>query len=79
MLVPGRGAALFDAASAETAIKLTQDFLQTLLSSVRDVLAKGADFRGCYEAAAAVMQPRFGSWQVFHPACVAVRCVARLR
>ncbi|WP_020656774.1 MBL fold metallo-hydrolase [Massilia niastensis] len=65
VLVPGRGAAVFDATSAAAAIDLTRAFLQALLDSVQDAMNRGADLRGCYEAALAVMQPRFGNWPVF--------------
>ena len=65
VLVPGRGAALFDAASAAAAIDMTRDFLRTLIDTVGAARAKGADLRACYDAALAVMQARFGDWPVF--------------
>lgn len=65
VLVPGRGAALFDASSAGAAIDLTREFLRTLIDAVRAARAGGADLRGCFDAAQAVMQPRFGDWPVF--------------
>lgn len=65
VLVPGRGAALFDAAAAESAIGLTREFLQTLLDTVRNAQSKGGDLRARYVAAAAIMQPRFGDRPVF--------------
>jgi hypothetical protein len=65
VLVPDRGAALSDRPSATAAIDMTREFLQTLMNTVRDARAKGADLRGCYDAAQAVMQPRFGDWPVF--------------
>ena len=65
VLVPGRGAVLQDAAACAEAIALTKAFLSTLLASVREGIAAGADLRGCFERAEAAMKPRFGDWPVF--------------
>ncbi|SFV07940.1 MBL fold metallo-hydrolase [Pseudoduganella namucuonensis] len=65
VLVPGRGAAVFDATASAAAIDMTRDFLQTLLDTVAAAQAQGGDLRACYEAAQAAMRPRFGDWPVF--------------
>lgn len=64
-MVPGRGAVLRGQASCREAIDLTQQFLQTLLDSVRAGLLQGESLRGCFERAQAAMTPLFGQWPVF--------------
>jgi glyoxylase-like metal-dependent hydrolase (beta-lactamase superfamily II) len=65
VLVPGRGAVLQGASACADAIALTQDFLSTLLASVREGIAAGEGLRGCFQRAEQAMTPRFGAWPVF--------------
>ena len=65
VLVPGRGAVLRGAAACAEAIDLTQDFLATLLASVRAGIDAQQGLRECFERAQAAMKPRFGDWPVF--------------
>jgi len=65
VLLPGRGAALTDAAAARGAIAATRDFLDTLWQHVAHGQAQGWDRRRIYEATLAAMRPRFGDWPVF--------------
>lgn len=65
LMVPGRGAFLPSAEACAQAIDLTRSFLQTLLTSVRDSLARGESLRQCFEYAQTAMTPQFGDWPVF--------------
>ncbi len=65
VLVPGRGAVLEGEAACAEAIALTQDFLSTLLESVRAGLAANGTLKDCFARAEAAMAPRFGHWPVF--------------
>ena len=64
-MVPGRGAHLSSPAACSEAIALTQEFLRTLLESVRASCAAGASLKQSFEAAERAMVPRFGQWPVF--------------
>jgi len=65
VLVPGRGAVLQGEAACAEAVALTQEFLSTLLSSVRAGMAAGDSLHGCFQRAESAMKPRFGDWPVF--------------
>lgn len=65
VLVPGRGAVLRGAAACAEAIDLTQEFLATLLTSVKAGIDAQQGLRECFERAQAAMKPRFGDWPVF--------------
>lgn len=64
-LVPGRGAAAVGAAAVNDAIDHTREFVATLLASVRDSVARECTLRQAFDAAHALMQPRFGAWPIF--------------
>ncbi|RDI22835.1 MBL fold metallo-hydrolase [Pseudacidovorax intermedius] len=64
-LVPGRGAVLQGEAACAEAIRLTQDFLATLLGAVQAGIDAGESLKGCFARAEAAMVPRFGDWPVF--------------
>lgn len=64
-LLPGRGAPLKDAASAQAAIAATRGFLDALWAQVAKAHAEGLTRRQIYEAALATMRPVFGHWPVF--------------
>ncbi|HSV79371.1 MAG TPA: MBL fold metallo-hydrolase [Ramlibacter sp.] len=65
VLLPGRGAALLDAASASEAIAGTRGFLDAVWASVEAARAHGLNRRGIYEATLTAMKPRYGDWPVF--------------
>jgi len=64
-LVPGRGAALKSAGQVAEGIALTEDFLTTLYGSVADSVAKGHSLKEAFDAARAVMDPRFSSFAIY--------------
>ena len=64
-MVPGRGAFLASPEACAEAIDLTQDFLNTLLGSVRTSISEGESLRQCFERAERAMLPKFGHWPVF--------------
>lgn len=65
VMVPGRGAALLSRENVLGAILATKGFLTDLRDSVKSAWAKGGDVKTCFEAAEAVMKPRYGDWPVF--------------
>ncbi|HSV35800.1 MAG TPA: MBL fold metallo-hydrolase [Ramlibacter sp.] len=65
VLLPGRGAALLDAAAAREAIAGTRGFLDAIWSHVRTARERGLSRRGIYEATRAAMLPQYGEWPVF--------------
>ncbi len=64
-LVPGRGAALKSPKQVADGIALTEDFLTTLFGSVADSAAKGRSLKEAYDAARAVMDPKFASFAIY--------------
>lgn len=65
VLLPGRGAALRDAASARAAIGATRGFLDAVWRHVERARAHGLTRRGIYEATLDAMAPAYGDWPVF--------------
>jgi glyoxylase-like metal-dependent hydrolase (beta-lactamase superfamily II) len=65
ILLPGRGAPLFDAAASTEAIAATRGFLETVWSQVEAGRAQGLSRRAIYEATCAAMAPQYGGWPVF--------------
>jgi glyoxylase-like metal-dependent hydrolase (beta-lactamase superfamily II) len=65
VLLPGRGAALLNAAAACEAIAGTRDFLDSIWANVKAARERGLSRRGIYEATLAAMMPRYGDWPVF--------------
>nr|WP_315425868.1 MBL fold metallo-hydrolase [uncultured Albidiferax sp.] len=65
VLLPGRGAPLFDAASAREAIASTRGFLDAIWNNVQEASGRGLARREIYEATLAAMAPLYGDWPVF--------------
>lgn len=63
--VAGRGPVVRGREAVLGAIDSTSAFLSTLRDSVQSALAGGADFKTCFAAAEAAMQPEFGAWPLF--------------
>ncbi len=64
-LVPGRGAALKTPEMVKEGIALTSDFLSTLYGSARDSVAKGLSLKQAFDAARAVMDPKFSTYAIY--------------
>jgi glyoxylase-like metal-dependent hydrolase (beta-lactamase superfamily II) len=64
-LVPGRGAALGNPGKVAEGIAMTRDFLATLYGSVSDSARKGASLKQAFDAAKAVMDPKFSSFAIY--------------
>jgi glyoxylase-like metal-dependent hydrolase (beta-lactamase superfamily II) len=64
-LVPGRGAALNTSDKAREGIAMTRDFLATLYGSVSESVRKGYSLQQAFEAARAVMDPKFSSFAIY--------------
>jgi glyoxylase-like metal-dependent hydrolase (beta-lactamase superfamily II) len=64
-LVPGRGAALASADKVADGIHMTREFLSTLYGSVGDSVAKGRSLKEAFDAARAVMDPKFSSFAIY--------------
>jgi glyoxylase-like metal-dependent hydrolase (beta-lactamase superfamily II) len=64
-LVPGRGAALATPAKVAEGIAMTRDFLSALYGSVSASVAKGFDLKQTFDAARAVMDPKFSSFAIY--------------
>jgi glyoxylase-like metal-dependent hydrolase (beta-lactamase superfamily II) len=64
-LVPGRGAALGNPEKVAEGIAMTRDFLGTLYGSVSDSARKGASLKQAFDAAKAVMDPKFSSFAIY--------------
>jgi glyoxylase-like metal-dependent hydrolase (beta-lactamase superfamily II) len=64
-LVPGRGAALKTPDKVVEGIAMTRDFLSTLYGSVKASVAKGATLKQAFDAARAVMDPKFADFAIY--------------
>jgi glyoxylase-like metal-dependent hydrolase (beta-lactamase superfamily II) len=64
-LVPGRGAALKTPDKVVESIAMTRDFLSTLYGSVKQSVAKGATLKQAFDAARAVMDPKFADFAIY--------------
>ncbi len=64
-LVPGRGAALATPDKVAEGIAMTRDFLSTLYGSVSDSVRKGMSLKQAFDAAKAVMDPKFSSFAIY--------------
>jgi glyoxylase-like metal-dependent hydrolase (beta-lactamase superfamily II) len=64
-LVPGRGDALASADKVADGIHMTREFLATLYGSVSDSVAKGRSLKEAFDAARAVMDPKFSSFAIY--------------
>ena len=65
VLLPGRGAPLFDAAASADAITATRGFLESVWSQVQAGRSRSLSRRAIYEATRAAMEPTYGHWPVF--------------
>lgn len=65
MLVPGRGAALKDAASVERAVHGTRGFLATLWGHVQEGVAEGKPLRQVYDETYSAMEAEYGHWVIY--------------
>jgi glyoxylase-like metal-dependent hydrolase (beta-lactamase superfamily II) len=64
-LVPGRGAALKDAAQVKAGLDGTRAFVTAMFDAVKSGVAAGKDLRAIYHDTYAALQPRFGHWVIF--------------
>lgn len=64
-LVPGRGAALKTPEKVAEAIAMTRDFLATLYRSAQDSVAAGHTLKQAFDAARAVMDPKFADFAIY--------------
>ena len=64
-LVPGRGASLATPEKVAEGIAMTRDFLSTLYGSVKASVAKGHSLKQAFDAARAVMDPKFSSFAIY--------------
>jgi glyoxylase-like metal-dependent hydrolase (beta-lactamase superfamily II) len=64
-LVPGRGAALASSERAEEGIAMTRDFLSTLYGSVEASVKKGRSLKEAFQAARAMMDPKFSNFAIY--------------
>ncbi|MGD9768199.1 MAG: MBL fold metallo-hydrolase [Pseudolabrys sp.] len=64
-LVPGRGAALTNAAQVAEGIASTSEFLTTLYGIVSDQVAKGRSLKETFDATKVAMDPKFSSYAIY--------------
>jgi glyoxylase-like metal-dependent hydrolase (beta-lactamase superfamily II) len=64
-LVPGRGAALKDAAQVKAGLDGTRAFVTAMFDAVKSGVAAGKDLRAIYRDTYAALKPRFGHWVIF--------------
>lgn len=64
-LVPGRGAALTNAAQVAEGIASTSEFLTTLYGIVSEQVAKGRSLKETFDATKAAMDPKFSSYAIY--------------
>ena len=64
-LVPGRGPALTTPASAERAIRYTQDFIRGLYACAKEGVRKKRSLRQVYEMARRRMDPTYGKYPIY--------------
>jgi glyoxylase-like metal-dependent hydrolase (beta-lactamase superfamily II) len=64
-LVPGRGAALKDAAQVQAGLDGTRAFVTAMFDAVKSGVAAGKDLRAIYRDTYSALQPRFGHWVIF--------------
>ena len=64
-LVPGRGAALKDAAQVQAGLDGTRAFVTAMFDAVKAGVAAGKDLRAIYHDTYAALKPRFGHWVIF--------------
>jgi glyoxylase-like metal-dependent hydrolase (beta-lactamase superfamily II) len=64
-LVPGRGAALADAATVREAIAMTRDFVGTLYATAELSVARGRSLRETFAAVREAMDPKFGDFAIY--------------
>lgn len=64
-LVPGRGAALTNAAQVADGIASTSEFLTTLYGIVSAQVAKGRSLKETFDATKAAMDPKFSSYAIY--------------
>jgi glyoxylase-like metal-dependent hydrolase (beta-lactamase superfamily II) len=68
-IVPGRGAALTDAAMCRDGIATTRAFIRELLASVERGVAQGHDLKRVYADTEALLRPKYGQ-QVIYEHCM---------
>jgi glyoxylase-like metal-dependent hydrolase (beta-lactamase superfamily II) len=64
-VVPGRGAALKTPPQVAEGIAMTRDFLSTLYGSAQASVAKGHTLKQAFDAARAVMDPKFADFAIY--------------
>ncbi len=65
-LVPGRGAALQNAAEVARGLQGTRDFVSELFASVKAGAAAGKDLRAVHTETFDKLQPKYGQWVIFN-------------
>ena len=64
-LVPGRGAALEDAAQVAAGLAGTRNFIADVFASVKAGAAAGQDLNTVYQKTLAALRPKYGHWVIF--------------
>ena len=64
-LVPGRGAALTNAAEVQAGLDGTRAFVSELFASVKAGAAQGKALRAVYEETMKMLEPKYGQWVIF--------------
>ena len=64
-LVPGRGAALENAADVKRAIASTRAFISDVYTLVHSGVAAGQNLNAIYKLALAALRPKYGHWVIF--------------
>jgi len=64
-LVPGRGAALENAAQVAAGLKGTRDFIADVFSHVKAGASAGKDLKTVYKDTIAAVRPKYGHWVIF--------------
>jgi glyoxylase-like metal-dependent hydrolase (beta-lactamase superfamily II) len=65
-LVPGRGAALQNAAEVAKGLQGTREFVAELFASVKAGAAAGKELRAVYKETMDKLQPKYGQWVIFN-------------
>jgi glyoxylase-like metal-dependent hydrolase (beta-lactamase superfamily II) len=64
-LVPGRGAALQNAAEVAQGLAGTRNFVADVFAAVKSGAAAGKDLKAVYQETLAAVRPKYGHWVIF--------------
>ena len=63
--MPGRGAALQDAAEVAQGLAGTRDFVADVFAAVKAGAAAGKDLKAVYQETMDAVRPKYGHWVIF--------------